>query len=152
MLKLYQDPNIVAGERQNCLQALGYTKDPSLIRYNLDISLDASVIRTQDTKILIPATAGRSAVHRYIAWDFLKEKLPKLDTDNGSIGGVGPIVKAVVRGFSSVDKLKELTQFFAAFPTQAPGAVHQALEQVRNNVEWVQYNKDDISLFLSNYK
>ena len=129
--------------------ALAGFNDEDLLNETLRISL-TEVVRVQDTIRVIVAVSS-SQKGRSLAWDFIRNNWKELDRRYGDGGFALMRLVSIVSGFSSLDRLEEVKEFFEKNP--APAAertIAQAKERIFLNANWVAKYSSEIESFFKN--
>jgi puromycin-sensitive aminopeptidase len=141
LLKVYRETDL-SQEKTRILGSLASSSDPELILEVLNFML-SSEVRSQD------AVFGLSVnwEGRDVAWAWLKEHWEHIAKTYGSGFLVTRFVSAVVSPFASLEKAKEVEEFFASHPMPSIArTLKQSLERVHINVNWVQNVRNEMSL------
>ncbi|XLR32525.1 hypothetical protein S83_060425 [Arachis hypogaea] len=100
-------------------------------------------VRSQDVIMGLPT----SPEGRDVAWEWLKENWERILKTYGSGFLITRFVSAVVSPFASVEKAKEVEEFFVSHGTQSIArTLKQSLERVNINANWVQSVKNENNL------
>ena len=130
-------------EKVRLLYAMTQFRDPVLIQKTLDSSL-SNKVRTHETISVIVQT---SSTHdgRKLAWKFIKENWKELNRRYGEGGfGLMYIIQSV-SGFTDDESLSDIDEFFSLNPVPAAElALSQTKEKIKNNIQWIDYNKTDL--------
>ncbi|QHN93818.1 Aminopeptidase [Arachis hypogaea] len=122
--------------------SLSDTPDPDLVLEVLNFMLSPEV-RSQDVIMGLPT----SPEGRDVAWEWLKENWERILKTYGSGFLITRFVSAVVSPFASVEKAKEVEEFFVSHGTQSIArTLKQSLERVNINANWVQSVKNENNL------
>ncbi|CAJ2643796.1 unnamed protein product [Trifolium pratense] len=141
LLKVYRETDL-SQEKTRILGSLASSSDPELILEVLNFML-SSEVRSQD------AVFGLSVnwEGRDVAWAWLKEHWEHIAKTYGSGFLVTRFVSAVVSPFASLEKAKEVEEFFASHPMPSIArTLKQSLERVHINANWVQNVQNEKSL------
>ncbi|XP_074661085.1 glutamyl aminopeptidase-like isoform X2 [Tubulanus polymorphus] len=135
----------VPSEKSKLLYALAATKDGILLNKYLQFSLDQTKIRPQDTVSVIISVAN-NRVGKYLAWRFVQQNWDLLVSRYGE--GSFDMTKLILRTpahFTTQFDHDEVQHFFATVKTGSGArAVHQVLETIQMNVDWLKKYKDDV--------
>ena len=131
-------------EKVRLLSALTQFQDPGLIAKTLDMALTEKV-RTHETISVIVQSCGTHN-GRKLTWEFMKENWKELDRRYGEGGfGLMYMIQAL-SGFRSNVALKDIDEFFKSNSVPAAElALLQTKETIKNNIDWIEYNKTDLS-------
>lgn len=140
VLELYRKFGAVADQKLSCLGALGSTRNPEAIKKALNLTLDTSMVRPQDV-VYITRTTGLNTASRRETWNFLKENW-RIFEERYAVGGgislIARVVSTATQEFSSEADAKVVEEFFSTKNTETYSrALHQSLERVRLNTEWL---------------
>ena len=126
--------------------ALSWFHDPALTTRTLEMSISPGV-RTQDTGTLIAGLLARPW-SRDAAWEFTKTNWPTLTQRLGTFQGIPTIIGAL-GAFCSVDKAREVKEFFAKNPMpSAERTLQQSIERIENCAALVQRQSPAIGAWL----
>ena len=127
--------------------ALASFEDVDLLEETLRRSM-ADDIRVQDTIRVIVSVAS-SSIGRSLAWDFVRSHWEEIYRRYGDGGFALMRLVSLVSGFTSMERLKEVEDFFSANPTPAAErTIEQAKERIRINSAWVKKYSSEIENFL----
>ncbi|RYR42254.1 hypothetical protein Ahy_A08g038721 isoform E [Arachis hypogaea] len=141
LLKVYRETDL-SQEKIRILGSLSDTPDPDLVLEVLNFMLSPEV-RSQDVIMGLPT----SPEGRDVAWEWLKENWERILKTYGSGFLITRFVSAVVSPFASVEKAKEVEEFFVSHGTQSIArTLKQSLERVNINANWVQSVKNENNL------
>ncbi|MED6192139.1 AP-1 complex subunit mu-1-like [Stylosanthes scabra] len=141
LLKVYRETDL-SQEKIRILGSLSDTPDPDLVLEVLNFMLSPEV-RSQDAIMGLPT----SPEGRDVAWEWLKENWERILKTYGSGFLITRFVSSVVSPFASVEKAKEVEEFFASHGTQSIArTLKQSLERVNINANWVQSVKNEKSI------
>ncbi|GFS36244.1 glutamyl aminopeptidase [Trichonephila inaurata madagascariensis] len=137
-------------EKREYLMSLGRTKQAHMISKYLELSLDESIVRSQDFFIALNSMTN-NPVERPLVWNFIREKWPilvKRFTLNSR--NLGKAVKALCITFTTEKQLKEMQDFFSKYPDAGAGKRGrlQALEAVQNNIYWIKTHSNAVKNWL----
>jgi glutamyl aminopeptidase len=142
-----------ASEKVKLQSALAAIQDPVILKHYLDIaSANETYVRKQDYFSLLASIAGNRA-GELLVWDYVRMHWPdmveKFTLNERNLGRMIPNISSK---FASEIRLIEMTDFFARYPEAGAGANArvQALENIKNNINWLKNNKDSIGNFLQN--
>lgn len=141
LLKVYRETDL-SQEKTRILGSLAYSSDPDLILEVLNFML-SSEVRSQDA--VFGLAVNREG--RDVAWAWLKENWAQIVKTYGSGFLITRFVSSVVSPFASLEKAKEVEEFFASHPMPAIArTLKQSLERVNINANWVQSAQNEKSL------
>ncbi|CAK8568446.1 unnamed protein product [Lathyrus sativus] len=133
LLKVYRETDL-SQEKTRILGSLSSSSDPDLILEVLNFML-SSEVRSQDAVFGL----GVNREGRDVAWAWLKENWEHITKTYGSGFLITRFVSATVSPFTSLEKAKEVEEFFDSHPMPAiVRTLKQSLERVYINANWVQ--------------
>ncbi|KAG5265658.1 hypothetical protein AALO_G00244890 [Alosa alosa] len=151
MFQRYRDATL-AQEKDKLLYGLASVEDVSLLNRLLEASKDESIIRSQDLFTVVRYVAGNK-YGKTMAWDWTTlnwDYLVNRYTINDR--SLGRLLTSISSTYNTELLLWKMEHFFAKTPNAGAGEMprQQALETVRNNIEWMRLNKDEIQTWLEN--
>uniref|UniRef100_A0A182QN30 glutamyl aminopeptidase n=1 Tax=Anopheles farauti TaxID=69004 RepID=A0A182QN30_9DIPT len=139
-----------ANEKTKLMVALASYPDQRTMRTFLELSWDTDLIRTQDQLSCIQYIAANRHGEQ-AAWEHVRENWPRLVARFG-IGerNLGRMIPSITGRFTTRARLTELEDFFARYPEAGAGeaARRQALEQIQNNISWLERNQANVASWL----
>ncbi|CAO2816653.1 unnamed protein product [Amaranthus hypochondriacus] len=141
LLKVYRECDL-SQEKGRIIGSLASCPDPEVVLEVLNFLL-SSEVRSQDAIFgLSVSSQGRET-----AWKWLQDKWDYISKTWGSGYLITRFISAIVSPFSSIEKAKEVEEFFASRmkPTIAR-TLKQSLERVQINARWVQAIQKDNQL------
>ncbi|XP_058786060.1 aminopeptidase M1-like [Vicia villosa] len=133
LLEVYRETDL-SQEKTRILGSLSSSSDPDLILEALNFML-SSEVRSQDA--IYGLRVSREG--RDVAWSWLKENWDNISKIYGSGSLLTHYVSAIVSPFASLEKAKEVEEFFDSHPMPAiVRTLKQSLERVNINANWVQ--------------
>jgi len=139
-----------AQEKSKLMSGLARVGQPWIIKQFLSLAKNESLVRSQDY-ITCLIYISFNPVGTPIVWNFVREEWPYL-VDRFSLNDrtLGRLPRRVTAAFSSQLQLDEMKAFFAKYPEAGAGARSrkQAIENVENNIKWLQQNEMDVSEWL----
>jgi len=139
-----------AQEKRKLLYGLAQIREPWVLHRFVNLAKNESYVRSQDFFSALSYIAG-NPVGNSIVWDFLRSEWNYL-VDRFTLNDryLGRQPKTVSSNFATEFKLQQLKQFFEANPEAGAGARarKQAVEQVENNIRWLEQHKEVIHLWL----
>jgi len=146
MMNLYfnaTNPN----DKLRLLNALAWTKKPSLLRYLLGLSLDHTSIdpqfRMELMKILLK---NINAQGMGVLWEFVKNNWELLKVNYTPT--MSQLVE-VFSNFATYSRLDEFKEFFKPFNTFSSIGYNASLEKIKHNIDWVMENGETICTVLT---
>ncbi|WCJ29383.1 aminopeptidase M1 [Euphorbia peplus] len=138
LLRVYRETDL-SQEKTRILGSLGSCPDPNIVLEVLNFVL-SSEVRSQDAVFgLAVSKEGRET-----AWVWLKEKWDYISKTWGSGFLMTRFVSAVVSPFASVEKAKEIEEFFASRSKPSIArTLKQSMERVNINAKWVESIKSE---------
>ncbi|KAI1887340.1 hypothetical protein AGOR_G00189300 [Albula goreensis] len=140
----------LAQEKDKLLYGLASVESVPLLHRLLEAAKDESVVRSQDVFTLVRYVSLNS-LGKTMAWDWMTlnwEYLVNRFTINDR--NLGRLVSTITTSFNTELQLWQMEHFFQRYPEAGAGETprKQALETVRNNIEWVKTNKAEIEAWL----
>ncbi|XP_056420529.1 glutamyl aminopeptidase [Hyla sarda] len=141
----------LAQEKEKLLQGLASANSIKLLDRFLKTIYDTNLIKSQDALNVVYYISAYSKLGKQLAWDWVRinwDFLVKRYTINDR--NLGRIITRISTTFNTETQLWQLENFFERNPDAGAGETprKQALETVRNNIEWVKANKDGIKAWL----
>ncbi|XP_038611156.1 glutamyl aminopeptidase [Tachyglossus aculeatus] len=148
MLEKYKQTTL-AQEKEKLLYGLASVKNVTLLSRYLDYLTNSSIIKTQDVFTVI-RYISYNTYGKVMAWDWVRlnwDYLVKRYTLNDR--NLGRII-TIAEPFNTETQLWQMESFFKKYPEAGAGESprKQTLETVRNNIEWLKQNRDDIDAWL----
>jgi hypothetical protein len=136
IISLYRSSKVPSVQRA-CLLALAVAPTEALIQRLLEASVNSSLIRTQDTGIIMRALASSGHLGARLAWSFLQSRFD--DVFAAEQFGVVRTLQSITAYLHTDSDLAELE---ALLDNQAANKVGDAsrkslLEALRHNAYWV---------------
>ncbi|CAO3614306.1 unnamed protein product [Cunninghamella blakesleeana] len=149
ILAIYKDESIPNDQQLVALTALGHVKDADLINRCLSMILDENQVRPQDVMYIF-GSLGVNDHARDKLWDYFTENYEVLHSKFGkNISMFGNIIKCLIRGYASFEKLDIITDFFKDKDTKEYSRpLQQALEDVTIRAKWVQRDNTSVSSWI----
>ncbi|XP_065075493.1 aminopeptidase A-like isoform X2 [Ochlerotatus camptorhynchus] len=143
---------IDANEKAKLMSALAAFPDAKVLRRLLDDAWDNQLVREQDHLTCIQNVAANKHGEQ-VAWDHVRLNWERL-IDRYSLGerNLGRMIPSITGRFSSSVRLMELEDFFRRYPDAGAGvsARVQALENISNNIKWLDRNEKIVAEWLRN--
>ncbi|XP_054578911.1 glutamyl aminopeptidase isoform X2 [Eptesicus fuscus] len=144
-LEQYQKTPL-AQEKEKLLYALASIKNVTILSRYLDLLKDSNLIKSQDVFTVIRYISynsyGKSMAWNWIQlnWDYLVNRFTLNDRTLGRI-------VTIAEPFNTELQLWQMESFFKKYPEAGAGEKprEQALETVKNNIEWLKQNRKSIS-------
>ncbi|KAM5193552.1 glutamyl aminopeptidase [Mantella aurantiaca] len=141
----------LAQEREKLLQGLASPNSIPLLDKYLKCINDTNIIKSQDALNVIYYISVYSKLGKQMAWDWVRinwDFLVNRYTINDR--NLGRIVTRISGTFNTDTQLWQMENFFERYPNAGAGVTprKQALETVKNNIEWVANNKNGIKAWL----
>ncbi|NWZ53678.1 AMPE aminopeptidase, partial [Haliaeetus albicilla] len=148
MFKKYQETSL-AQEKEKLLYGLASVKNITLLDRYLKYIYNTSLIKSQDVftvlKYISYNTYGKT-----MAWDWIRLNWQYL-VDRYTINdrNLGRLV-TITQTFNTELQLWQMENFFEKYPNAGAGELprSQSIEQVKNNIEWLKVNKEEIRTWL----
>uniref|UniRef100_A0A673B8Z4 Aminopeptidase n=1 Tax=Sphaeramia orbicularis TaxID=375764 RepID=A0A673B8Z4_9TELE len=149
MFQRYMNTSL-AQEKDKLLYGLASVENQDLLTQLLEATKDESVVRSQDLFTVVRYVSynpvGRSLAWNWttLNWNYLVERYTINDRN------LGRLLNQITTSYNTESQLK--MEFFSSTPDAGAGEMprKQALETVRNNIQWVSRNQDEIRLWLDN--
>lgn len=140
----------LAQEKDKLLNGLASVQDVNLLNRLLEVSKDENVIRSQDLFTVVRYVSynplGRSMAWDWttLNWDYLVNRYTINDRY------LGRLLTQISKNYNTELELWKMENFFALTPDAGAGEMprKQALETVKNNLEWIRRNEGEISGWL----
>lgn len=152
LVKTIKDHSNSPDVRNTALRTLGYAKDPELMKQTLAM-MDSKDVKDQD--IMYPLIGlGTHKEGIEAMWAHLRENYASIDKRlPNSVGSLkSAVIGVMTGGFTSLDKVEEISEFFKDKDTKA---FNKKLEQVQDGIRskhnWVNRDRQDVSDFLGSY-
>ncbi|KAL9230405.1 hypothetical protein vseg_005764 [Gypsophila vaccaria] len=138
LLKVYKETDL-SQEKSRIIGSLASCPDPNVVLEVLNFLLSPEV-RSQDAIFGL----GVSFEGREIAWKWLQENWDHISKTWGSGYLIARFISAIVSPFSSIEKAKEVEEYFASRMKPAIArTLRQSIERVHINAGWVQAVQKD---------
>ncbi|KAG6932553.1 glutamyl aminopeptidase [Chelydra serpentina] len=149
MFQKYQSTSL-AQEKEKLLYGLASVKNITLLDRYLKYIYNTSLIKSQDVFTVLRYISYNS-YGKTMAWDWIRlnwEYLVSRYTINDR--NLGRIV-SITQTFNTDLQFWQMENFFEKYPNAGAGEAprKQALETVKNNIEWLKQNKGEIGAWLS---
>ncbi|TRY82201.1 hypothetical protein DNTS_003387 [Danionella cerebrum] len=143
----------LAQEKDKLLYGLASVENIALLNKLLEATKDESIVRSQDVFTLVQYVS-RNAKGKTMAWDWMTlnwDYLVSRYTINDR--NLGRLPSRITTTYNTDLQLWKMEHFFALHPNAGAGemARKQALETVKNNIEWMKRNQEEIRLWLESY-
>ncbi|NWX75858.1 AMPE aminopeptidase, partial [Alca torda] len=148
MFEKYQETSL-AQEKEKLLYGLASVKNITLLDRYLKYIYNTSLIKTQDVFTVL-RYISYNTYGKTMAWDWIRlnwEYLVNRFTINDR--NLGRIV-VITQTFNTELQLWQMENFFEKYPNAGAGEMprNQSIEQVKNNIEWLKVNKEEIQRWL----
>ncbi|KAM3595343.1 uncharacterized protein V6R79_022003 [Siganus canaliculatus] len=149
MFERYKSSTL-AQEKVKLLYGLASVENVELLNRLLEATKDDSVFKSQDLFTVVQYVSynpvGQSMAWDWttLNWDYLVNRYTIDDRNLGRLPG------QISSSYNTEYQLWKMEAFFNATPNAGAGEMsrQQALETVRNNIQWIQRNEDEISQWL----
>ncbi|XP_051504053.1 glutamyl aminopeptidase isoform X1 [Myxocyprinus asiaticus] len=140
----------LAQEKDKLLYGLASVEDIPLLNRLLEAAKNESIVRSQDVFTLVQYVS-RNKYGKTMAWDWVTlnwDYLVNRYTINDR--NLGRLPSRITSTYNTKLQLWKMEHFFALNPNAGAGEMSrkQALETVRNNIEWMERNQDEIRFWL----
>ncbi|KAA0717810.1 Glutamyl aminopeptidase [Triplophysa tibetana] len=151
MFKRYLNAAL-AQEKDKLLYGLASVEDTTLLSRLLEATKNESIIRSQDVFTVVQYVS-RNKYGKTMAWDWVTlnwDYLVNRYTINDR--NLGRLPSRITGTYNTELQLWKMENFFTLNPNAGAGEMprKQALETVRNNIEWTKRNLEEIKLWLEN--
>ncbi|XP_074889065.1 glutamyl aminopeptidase isoform X2 [Buteo buteo] len=148
MFKKYQETSL-AQEKEKLLYGLASVKNITLLDRYLKYIYNTSLIKSQDVftvlKYISYNTYGKTMAWDWIRlnWQYLVDRFTINDRNLGRL-------VTITQTFNTELQLWQMENFFEKYPNAGAGELprSQSIEQVKNNIEWLKVNKEEIRTWL----
>ncbi|NXN51536.1 AMPE aminopeptidase, partial [Rynchops niger] len=148
MFEKYQETSL-AQEKEKLLYGLASVKNITLLDRYLKYIYNTSLIKSQDVftvlRYISYNTYGKTMAWDWIRlnWEYLVDRFTINDRNLGRI-------VTITQTFNTELQLWQMENFFEKYPNAGAGEMprSQSIEQVKNNIEWLKVNKEEIQRWL----
>ncbi|XP_016095631.1 glutamyl aminopeptidase-like [Sinocyclocheilus grahami] len=142
----------LAQEKDKLLYGLASVEDITLLHRLLEAAKNESIVRSQDVFTLVQYVS-RNPLGKTMAWDWVTlnwDYLVNRYTINDR--NLGRLPSIITSTYNTDMQLWKMEHFFALHPNAGAGEMprKQAIETVKNNIEWMKQNLDEIRVWLDN--
>ncbi|XP_020555308.1 glutamyl aminopeptidase isoform X2 [Oryzias latipes] len=149
MFQKYKDTTL-AQEKDKLLYGLASVENVDLLYQLLEATKDEAVVRSQDLFTVVRYVSynplGESMAWDWttLNWDYLVKRYTINDRN------LGRLLQQISSTYNSKLQLWKMEHFFNLTPDAGAGQMprQQALETVRNNIEWLNRNREEIASWL----
>uniref|UniRef100_A0A8C8FYW3 Aminopeptidase n=1 Tax=Oncorhynchus tshawytscha TaxID=74940 RepID=A0A8C8FYW3_ONCTS len=149
MFERYKTESL-AQEKDKLLYGLASVENVSLLNNLLEACKDESIVRTQDLFTVVRYVSlnryGKTMAWNWVVlnWNYLVNRYTINDRN------LGRLLTRISTTYNTELQLWQMEHFFKLNPNAGAGEMprQQALETVKNNIEWVRRNKAEISSWL----
>lgn len=143
-----------AQEKSRLMYGLSAVQVPWLLQRNIDLAWNRAYVRSQDYFGCLQNIAG-NRIGESLVWHHVRENWPRL-VEEFTLNEryLGSMIPSITGRFDSQTRLAEMEAFFELYPEAGAGAAARvrALENVKNNIKWLENNKENIALWLEKNK
>ncbi|XP_028994823.1 glutamyl aminopeptidase [Betta splendens] len=140
----------LAQEKDKLLYGLASVENVDLLYKLLEATKDESVVRSQDLFTVVRYVSynplGQSMAWEWttLNWNYLVQRYTINDRS------LGRLLQQITTTYNTDLQLWKMEHFFSLTPNAGAGATprQQAVETVRNNIEWMRRNEDEIRAWL----
>ncbi|NXA52990.1 AMPE aminopeptidase, partial [Nothocercus julius] len=148
MFQKYQETSL-AQEKEKLLYGLASVKNITILDRYLKYIYNTSLIKSQDVFTVLRYISYNS-YGKTMAWDWIRlnwEYLVGRFTINDRTFGR---IVTISQTYNTELQLWQMENFFEKYPNAGAGESprNQSIEQVKNNIEWLKENKEDIRAWL----
>uniref|UniRef100_A0A8C6XE13 Aminopeptidase n=1 Tax=Naja naja TaxID=35670 RepID=A0A8C6XE13_NAJNA len=137
-------------EKNEIEVVLCLSQNKEKLQWLMDQALQGDIIKTQELPSIINSV-GRNPYGYQLAWKFLKENWQKLvkKFDLGS-HSLAYMITGLTNQYSTKEQLAEVKNYFSSMDkkTSELRAVHQAIETIEENIQWMDKNFEKIKTWL----
>eukprot|EP00076_Gallus_gallus_P049427 XP_426327.3 glutamyl aminopeptidase [Gallus gallus] len=148
MFKTYQETSL-AQEKEKLLYGLASVNNITLLDRYLKYIYNSSLIKSQDVFTVV-RYISYNTYGKTMAWDWIRLNWEYL-VDRFTINDrtLGRIV-TISQNFNTDLQLWQMENFFEKYPNAGAGQSprSQSIEQVKNNIQWLKENKEEIRAWL----
>ncbi|XP_024134397.1 glutamyl aminopeptidase isoform X1 [Oryzias melastigma] len=149
MFQKYKDTTL-AQEKDKLLYGLASVENVDLLYQLLEATKDEAVVRSQDLFTVVryvsynPLGLSMAWDWTTLNWDYLVKRYTINDRN------LGRLLTQISSTYNSKLQLWKMEHFFSLTPDAGAGEMprQQALETVRNNIEWLSRNQEEIASWL----
>ncbi|XP_070403230.1 glutamyl aminopeptidase [Nothobranchius furzeri] len=149
MFQRYKSSSL-AQEKDKLLYGLASVENIQLLSKLLEATKDEAVVRTQDVFTVVRYVSynplGQSMAWDWatLNWDYLVNRFTINDRN------LGRLLSDITSSYNTESQLWKMTNFFNLNSDAGAGEMprRQALERVRNNIEWLKSNENEIRTWL----
>ncbi|XP_064599402.1 aminopeptidase N-like [Liolophura sinensis] len=137
-------------ERNKLRMALACSRDMWILKRFLEMTLDPSEIRKQDSSMTIREISS-SLLGRQLVWDFILKRWEDFTKVYGfRILSLSKLLIEITDSFSTMEDYNKLIDFMTQYPEQATKsrAIVQSVEKTLANIHWLKMNLQIISDWL----
>ncbi|XP_064918395.1 glutamyl aminopeptidase [Columba livia] len=148
MFEKYQETSL-AQEKVKLLYGLASVKNITLLDRYLKYIYNTSLIKTQDVFTVL-TYISYNTYGKTMAWDWIRLNwqylVDRFTINNRNLGRIVTISQT----FNTELQLWQMENFFETYPNAGTGALprSQSIEQVKNNIEWLKANREEIRMWL----
>ncbi|XP_033499123.1 glutamyl aminopeptidase [Epinephelus lanceolatus] len=151
MFQRYKDSSL-AQEKDKLLYGLASVENVQLLYKLLEATKDENVVRSQDLFTVVryvsynPLGQDMAWDWTTLNWDYLVNRYTINDRN------FGRLLNRITTTYNTELQLWKMEHFFSLTPDAGAGEMprKQALETVRNNIEWIRSNENEIKVWLEN--
>lgn len=151
MFQRYTEATL-AQEKDKLLYGLASVDNVELLNKLLEATKNESIVRSQDLFTVVRYVSynpkGQSMAWDWttLNWDYLVGRYTINDRN------LGRLLNSISTSYNTDLQLWKMEHFFKLTPNAGAGEMprQQALETVKNNIEWMRRNQDEIKLWLDN--
>ncbi|KAI8123265.1 Glutamyl aminopeptidase [Lucilia cuprina] len=143
-----------AQEKVKLMEALAAINEPWILQRYINLAWNESYVRSQDYFSCLQYIA-QNRVGQPLVWDYVRENWPRLVERFGiNERYLGRMIPSITSRFATQTKLEEMEAFFAKYPEAGAGtaARKEALENVKNNIKWLEQNYKPVGDWLQSQK
>ncbi|KAI8871205.1 aminopeptidase [Ramicandelaber brevisporus] len=141
---------IPADQRNVALASLGATKQDALIDRYLQMSLDPTLVPSQDMPLVWNAAAS-NPLAKHKLWNLFKSNWNALSKRfESSVDQIGKLASAAISELNTEEDIKDIREFFQGKKTgHFTMALEQSVEKVGISASWASRDAKDVENFLA---
>lgn len=143
-----------AQEKSRLMYGLSAVQVPWLLQRYIDLAWNEDYVRSQDYFSCLQNIAS-NRVGESLVWHHVRQNwVTIVERFTLNERYLGSMIPSITGRFDSQTKLDEIEAFFALYPEAGAGAAARvrALENVKNNIKWLENNKENIAQWLKKNK
>ncbi|KAL5292090.1 ENPEP.2 family protein [Megaselia abdita] len=143
-----------AQEKNRLMYGLSAVQVPWLLQRYIELAWDERYVRSQDYFSCLQNIAA-NRVGESLVWHYVRENWVRI-VERFTLNEryLGSMIPSITGRFDSQTRLSEMEAFFELYPEAGAGegARVRAKENVKNNIQWLENNKENIAQWLEKNK